>query len=331
MTLGESRPVSTIFLGGGTPSHLSPEETERLLGLIDRWFPIAVGGEYSLEANPLDLTPERLRVWKQHGVTRVSLGVQSFDDRFLEILERDHRRPDIQRGISLLREWEFDVSIDLIFGVPGQTLEDWNATLSQGLDLNPDHVSTYGLTFEKGTSFWMRREGGILENIPEEVEREMYGLAMDRLNDAGVKQYEISNFARKGFECRHNQVYWSGDEYYGHGPGAARYMEGTRATNHRSVTTWLSRIERGESPMMDQETLDPEGRARELLFLGLRRVSGIDRLDFQKRTGFELDQFVGETIRKHVASGLVEETETGICLTREGRFLADTVISDYLA
>lgn len=330
-TLGERRSVSTIFLGGGTPSHLSVEETGRLLKLVNQWFALEEGGEESLEANPLDLTEERLEVWKRSGVTRVSLGVQSFEDRFLEILERDHRRGDIGQGVELLRRWGFDISIDLIFGIPGQSLSDWEETLEEAIGLRPEHISTYGLTFEKGTSFWVRREEGGLGNVPEEAEREMYGLAMDRLPEAGLMQYEISNFAREGYACRHNGVYWSGDEYYGHGPGGARYLEGTRATNHRSVTTWLGRMERGESPLMDEERLEPEARGRELLFLGLRRVAGVDRADFERRTGYGLDELVGETIRKHVTRGLVEDTGRGVRLTREGRFLADSVIADYLA
>ncbi len=225
----------------------------------------------------------------------------------------------------------FDVSLDLIFGVPGQTIEDWERTLEEAIAHSPEHLSTYGLTFEKGTSFWNRREAGGLVSLSDEVEREMYGMAMDVLPERGYGQYEISNFARTGKECRHNQTYWSGDEYFAHGPGAARYLQGVRATNHRSVTTWLARMERNESPIMEEERLEPEGQARELLFLGLRRNRGVDRSEYKERTGFDLDQLVGKTIRKHVSLGWIEEVGDGIRLTREGRFVADSVMSDYLA
>lgn len=328
--LDSPRPVNTLFLGGGTPSHLSPEETAQLLSLLKTWFPLQPGGEFSLEANPLDITPERLALWKQYGITRVSLGIQSFDDQVLKLLERDHRREDIRRAVSLLREHDFHISLDLIFGVPHQTLADWQTALDEALDLQPQHLSTYGLTFEKGTSFWTRREQGLLPQAPDELERDMYALVMDYLPTQGFPQYEISNFAPPAFECRHNQVYWSGDHYYGHGPGAARYLDGTRATNHRSVTTWLNRLDRGLSPLMEQETLEPQHRARELLFLGLRRNAGINRADFLHRTGLDLDQLVGHTLRKHLAQGHLADTGTNIHLTREGRFLADTLIADYL-
>lgn len=324
-------PVSTLFIGGGTPSHLSVAETETLLGMIEKKYPLTTGGEYSLEANPLDVTRERAEVWKGHGITRVSLGVQSFEERFLKLLERDHRREEVVTAVHLLRECGFDVSLDLIFGVPGQTIEDWERTLEEAIALSPEHLSTYGLTFEKGTSFWNRREAGGLVSLPDEVEREMYGMAMDVLPERGYGQYEISNFARTGKECRHNQTYWSGDEYFAHGPGAARYLQGVRATNHRSVTTWLARMERNESPIMEEERLEPEGQARELLFLGLRRNRGVDRSEYKERTGFDLDQLVGKTIRKHVSLGWIEEVGDGIRLTREGRFVADSVMSDYLA
>ena len=182
------------------------------------------------------------------------------------------------------------LSLDLIFATPGETLDEWAADLEAAIALEPDHISTYGLTFERGTAFWTRRERGELAEVDEELQREMYALAIDRLTAAGYEHYEVSNFARPGRRSRHNQVYWSGDGYFAAGPGAARYVDGVRETNHRSTTTYLQRVLAGESPVAEREQLDAEARARELLVFGLRRIEGVARRDFAARTGFEIDE-----------------------------------------
>jgi oxygen-independent coproporphyrinogen-3 oxidase len=196
--------------------------------------------------------------------------------------------------------------------------------------LGPGHVSTYGLTFEKGTAFWSRRAHGRLQQAPDELERAMYAAAMDDLAEAGFEQYELSNFARPGRRCRHNETYWGGLSYYGFGPGAARYLGGRREINHRSVTTWLARVLSGKSPVGEIDELSPADRARETLVVGLRRARGVGRQEFHARTGFDLDAIAGRAIARHCATGLLERTADGIRLTREGRFLADTVVVDCL-
>ena len=223
-----------------------------------------------------------------------------------------------------------NISLDLIFGVPGQTLADWRETVLQAIDLNPSHLSTYGLTFERGTAFWTRRERGDLSGVDEELERDQYALAMELLPAAGYAQYEISNFAKAGFECRHNNVYWSGDEYWAFGPGAARYLKGRRETNIRSVLGWLARIERNESPVADFEELDLQHRARELIYLGLRRMSGVSRQAFLERTGMKLDEVCGRALEEQKKLGLIDDDKIRICLTREGRFVADRVVMEFL-
>lgn len=325
------RPVETIFIGGGTPTHLASAELSRLLQLTREWFPLQANGEFSVEANPLGLDAPRLRVLAEAGVNRLSLGVQSFDSQVLEVLERDHRAGEIHQAVTTARPYFQNISLDLIFGVPGQSLESWEATLQQAIGLQPQHISTYGLTFEKGTPFWNRRRKGELPQIDEDLERAMYALAMDQLAAAGYRQYELSNFAKPGFECRHNQVYWAGEGYYAAGPGAARYINGRRETNHRSVTTWIERLRLGKSPVMDAEELPPEGRAREMLMLGLRRTAGIDRELFAQHSGFRVEELAEEALRKHIAGGFVEESPLGtIRLTHAGRFVADTVIVDFV-
>jgi oxygen-independent coproporphyrinogen-3 oxidase len=328
--LERPREVDTLFFGGGTPTHLPASQLARLLALTRRWFPPAPGAEICVEANPAGLDDAKVAVLADAGVNRVSLGVQSFDTQMLELLERDHRGADVSAVIARLRPAIPNIGLDLIFGVPGQTVELWQQTLATALALEPTHVSTYGLTFEKGTAFQSRLDKGLLNKCDEELERTMYAVAMDELPRAGLEQYELSNFARPGFRCRHNEVYWAGRPFFGFGPGAARYAGGRRELNHRSVTTWINRVLAGHSPIADAEELSPEGRARELVMLNLRRCSGLSLAEFHEQTGFDFRELAGDTLPRHLRQGLLEEQDGHVRLTREGRFLADTVFSEYV-
>lgn len=323
--------LETLFFGGGTPTHLPPDALTRLFSLLLERFQLAQDAEFSVEANPANLSEETIAVLADFGVNRVSLGAQSFDQSALVTLERDHTPLEIVAAVENLRKGGIEnVSLDLIFGVPGQNLESWRETLRHGVSLSPTHVSAYGLTFEKGTSFWTRREKGMLTQAAEELEREMYAMAMEELPAFGFRQYEISNYARPGYESRHNQVYWAAKPFEGFGPGAARYLDGVRRTNHRSLFTWIKRLKAGESPVADVDELAPENRAREAIFVGLRRVEGIDRHEFHEQTGFGLDELAGTTIRRQVQFGAIEDDGISIRLTREGRFIADSVIAEFL-
>ncbi len=329
-SLETRRTVSTLFLGGGTPTHLNCGALDRLLALVHRWFELTPDYEFSVEANPSGFDRDKTEVLSAYGVNRVSLGVQSFDAAVLEVLERDHGAAQIEAAAALLAEKIPNFSFDLIFGVPGQSLAGWRETLRRAAALGPAHLSTYGLTFEKGTAFWSRRKKGSLRQAPDDLERAMYAAAMDDLASAGFDQYELSNFARPQRRCRHNETYWAGLPYYGFGPGAARYLGGRREMNHRSVTTWLARVLSGKSPVGDIDELSPADRAREILVIGLRRAGGVRGDEFRARTGFDLEHAAGPAIARHCASGLLERTADGVRLTREGRFLADTVIVDCL-
>lgn len=328
--LERPREVDTLFFGGGTPTHLEPDKLARLLALAREWFTLAPGYEFSVEANPAGLTDEKLRLMAEAGVNRVSLGVQSFDEGLLKLLERDHREADILDAVSRLQQRFENVSLDLIFALPGQTLDHWRETLWRAVELWPTHLSTYGLTFEKGTAFWSRREKGAIEQLPNELERDMYAAAIDDLAETGFVQYEISNFALPGFRCRHNQTYWRALPYFGFGPGAARYINGRRESNHRSTTTWIKRVLAGQSGIAMSEELTPEHRAREAIVLGLRQLDGISRDDFRTLTGFDLDSLASDTIARETAAGRIEDFGAGIRLTREGLFLGDQVMIAFL-
>jgi oxygen-independent coproporphyrinogen III oxidase len=334
-TVVERPEIDTLFIGGGTPTHLSPDQLSRLLGLLLARFRFTEEIEVSVEANPADfcqlgLGEDKIAALSEGGVNRISLGVQSFETPILHTLERDHVREDIHRAVDVVRERVMNISFDLIFGVPGQSLSDWQSTLEEAVSLAPEHISTYGLTIEKGTTFWSKRRKGDLILLPEETEREMYSLAMERLPDAGFQQYELSNFAQPGRTCQHNEVYWTGLPFYGFGPGAARYIDGIRTTNHRSVTSWIKRVLANRSMVGDEEQLSPEDRAREILVISLRRTEGISKSEFHIRTGYFPDEISGEAISRNKKVGLLEETATHLRLSREGRFLADTVIVDCL-
>ncbi len=329
-SLESPREVATVFFGGGTPTHLPPRQLATLLELTRKWFTLAPGYEWSVEANPFGLTDEKIELLADAGVNRISLGVQSFDADVLKLLERDHRAEEVVSAVERIRRRIENVGLDLIFGVPGQTLDLWRETLSKAIELKPTHLSTYGLTFEKGTAFWTRREKGALVQLPDELERDMYAATMSDLAVAEFEHYEISNFARPGFRCRHNQTYWQAIPYFGFGPGAARYINGVRTSNHRSTTTWIKRILAGESTIGMTEELLPEHRAREALVLGLRQLDGVRRDRFQQLTGFDLDELAGSEIARQITAKNIDDFGDGIRLSRTGIFLADSVIVDFL-
>lgn len=322
--------VDTVFLGGGTPTQLTAPRLERLLNLLHEHFDWQVGGEFSVECNPVGLTNDKLGVLQAAGINRLSLGVQSFDAQVLATLERDHREADIVDCVArCLRLFE-NLALDLIFAVPGQSLELWQQTLHRAVTLGTTHLSTYGLTFEKGTSFWTRRSKGQLIEADNELELSMYEASMQQLADAGFAQYEISNFARPGYESRHNQVYWSGLPYWGFGPGAASYLDGERRLNHRSTTTWIQRVLNGASAIYETERLEPEDRARELIVLGLRTTAGVNRAEFRIASDFDLDELVGNELAELVERGLILDDGDVVKLTHEGKCLADSVAGELL-
>jgi len=322
--------LDTVFFGGGTPTQLSAQQLERLCEIVHDRFQLTAETEFSVEANPARMTDDRIAVLSDAGVNRISLGVQSFDDATLTMLERDHRRADVFDCVDRIRKRIENISLDLIFAVPGQSLALWESTLQTAIDLSPTHLSTYGLTFEKGTAFWTRREKGELPQAAEDLERQMYEVAMSKLAAHDFDQYEISSFARPGFRCRHNQIYWSGKTYFGFGPGAASLMNNERRQNHRSVTTWINKVLAGESAIGEVEELDPKSFARELLVLSLRTNDGVTRKTFHEQTGFDIANLAGESINRLMDQGLIQEVDSTIRLTYEGRFLADTVAGELL-
>ncbi len=328
--LEHPRPVDTLFLGGGTPTHLAAEQLDRLLQLVRRWFELSPGGEFSVEANPIDVTADRVARLAAAGVTRLSLGAQSFAATKLRVLERDHAAHHVNRAVELARPAFESVSLDLIFAAPGETLADWRGDLDNALRLAPDHVSTYGLTYEKGTSYWSRRDRGELANLPEETERAMYEAAIDALTAAGYEHYEVSNFSRPGRRCRHNEVYWLGGTFYAAGPGAAGFEQGERRINHRSTTTWMRRVLAGEDAVAERETLSPEERLRERLVFGLRRIEGVDLAALSEEFDLDTSKLIRTPLEKLLRYGLISLAGNQLRLTREGLMVSDSVVGEFL-
>lgn len=328
--LGQPHPVETLFFGGGTPTYLPHRPLERLLRLMQTWLPFLPGHEFSVEANPSYLDVEKIDLLHAFGVNRLSLGVQSFQPTLLRVLERDHRPEDVPRVLEFIRPRIPNVSVDLIFGVPGQTAAQWQDDLTQAIALGPVHVATYGLTFEKGTPLWKQRERGQVVSLDEETECGFYTDAMDILEQAGFEHYEISNFARPSFGCRHNQTYWANHAYWGFGVGAARYVQGVRALNTRDVQTYIRRMQQGQSPTFQSECLPMRERAVETILIQLRRGRGIERDSFRSQTGFDLDNLAGPKLRELSDLDLLHDNGETVRLTRRGKCLADAVVAAIL-
>lgn len=327
--LGAPQEVDTIFAGGGTPTRLEASQLERLLKAIARWFVLSPGGEWTVEANPGTLDAEKADVLAAGGVNRVSLGAQSFQPTLLHTLERNHAPEEVGRALEWVRPRFPRWSLDLIFGVPGSTPEMWASDLESALAFGPSHLSCYGLVYEKGTLLWRQWQAGEVRSVDEDVERAMYEHTINRLAGAGLQMYEISNFARRGHESRHNLVYWANDAYFGVGLGAARYVGGVRSVNTRDLPAYLRRIEAGESATGPSETLDSEARARETAVLMLRRTEiGLERADFLRRTGVDFDRLAGPILERYVGQGLLEDSGTRVRFTPEGLFLADSVLCE---
>ena len=322
--------VDTIFVGGGTPTHLTPVQLQELFRLIYTHFQPVADAEISVEANPDGLDEDRLNVLRDHGVNRLSLGVQSFDESVLKALERTHTGVQAIETVQRCQQWISNISLDLIFGVPGQSLSSWTQTLNTATTLPVRHVSTYGLTFETGTPFFRRERHGELKRTPDDLERQMYLDAIATLTDSGLRHYEVSNFAVPGSECRHNMVYWNADEYFAFGPGAASYLDGLRRTNTRSVVKWLKAWQHGESAVEDSEELSNEEKAREAIMLALRMRNGLNVPAFEQRFGLSFAEIAGPALQQHLASGYLHQQTDFIALTTEGLLIADTIIADFL-
>jgi oxygen-independent coproporphyrinogen-3 oxidase len=322
----------TVFFGGGTPSLLPLEPMRRLIrGLRDR-FDLSGVNEWTIECNPATVTSEYCRMLHDMGVNRLSFGAQSFNAAELKALERHHDPADVFRSIEIARAAGFArLNVDLIYAIPGQDLVSWMQSLETAIGLGTSHLSCYGLTYESNTPMGVKKRLGQVRGVEEEIELEMLHATRRRLGVEGFHPYEISNYARAGEECRHNLVYWNGENYIGLGPSAASHVEGTRWRNQPHLGEWESAVDSRELPSIDIETLSPPRRAGELAYLQLRLARGIDFDAFAARTGCDAHELYADSLDRLSRVGLLDIDARGFRLTERGLNVADAVAAEFLA
>jgi oxygen-independent coproporphyrinogen-3 oxidase len=322
----------TVFFGGGTPSLLPIEEMRRLILGLRELFDFSACNEFTIEANPATVWDEYARMLVDCGVNRVSMGAQSFDLKELAILERHHEPADVARSLEILRSAGISrLNIDLIYGVPGQSMSAWMRSLERAIKMGTEHLSCYGLTYEPNTPLAVRRRLGLVSAIEPELEVEMMRATRARLRDARLEPYEISNYSKPGAECRHNLLYWTGGGYIGLGPSAASHVDGMRWKNRPHLGEWETAIDSGELPAIEVEQLDLQERAGELAMLMLRLTKGIDDAVFTARIGRSVRSFFADVIDRLTQLGLLEPSESGICLSERGIPVMDSVAAEFVS
>ena len=322
--------LRTLYIGGGTPTALSAPQLEVLLEGLTKNLDLSALEELTIEANPGDLDADKIAVLKNSAVNRVSLGVQTFDDKMLKKIGRSHLEKDIYENIDRLKLAGFDnISIDLIYALPGQTMEQVKDNVAKAIGLDIPHMSLYSLILENHTVFMNRMRRGKLPLPKEELEAEMFEYIIAELERAGFEHYEISNFSKPDFESRHNLMYWDNAEYYGIGAGASGYVNGVRYKNHGPIRHYLNAVEEGNA-RITEEHLSQKEQMEEEMFLGLRKKSGVSMARFEEKFGRSFDGLYGETVRDLVQQGLMQIEGDRVRMTKRGLFLGDTVAERFI-
>jgi len=324
--------VSTVFIGGGTPTILLPSQLKQILDTVQQNFNLTSDCEITIEANPATLKLQTLQEIRTAGYNRISIGVQSFDEKELKLLERVHTEGEIHSTIQQARLAQFEnLSIDLMFALPHQTTEKWCSHLNQAIAKNPDHLSTYNLTIEPNTSFFKLHKKGKLRLPHEDIQLEMYKITIQTLEDAGYQQYEISNFSKPGMESRHNINYWNNGEYLGMGAGASSYLNGERFKNTNLPSNYIREIGAKANAIETRERLEPMQAMGETLMLGLRLLKGISIDVFENRFQVSFQKVYGKILEPLLNQELITFNQNRIALSRKGLFLADSVILKFIA
>ena len=321
----------TIYIGGGTPTSLTAKQLDVLLTGIHRYLPTHTTKEFTVEANPGDLTAEKLDVFKAHGVNRLSMGVQTFDDRLLKKIGRKHSVQDVYDTIKLLEKKQFDnVSIDLIYALPGQTLESFRDTLTKALAFDLPHYSMYSLILENKTMFmnWVRQ--GRLELPTQEAETQMFEEAIIAMAQSGHHQYEISNFAKKGKESMHNLVYWDNEHYFGFGAGASGYLDQKRYKNYGPIQHYMKPLKEQRLPIFETEEISRANQIEEEMFLGLRKIEGVSLRRFEEKYNQKLTTVYQSVIDELQQQQLAVLEEDYFRLTPKGLFIGNDVFEKFL-
>ncbi|WP_337475267.1 radical SAM family heme chaperone HemW [Parabacteroides johnsonii] len=323
-------PLDTIYFGGGTPSQLQQADFERIFKAIDCLFNISSCKEITLEVNPDDMTPEYVASLRNLPFNRVSMGVQSFKEKDLHFLNRRHDREQALRAVELCKENGIpNISIDLIYGLPGQTLEEWQENLDDAIHLEIPHISAYHLIYEEGTALYKLMEAGKVAPIEEELSVTLFSTLINRLAEAGYLHYEISNFARPGYFSQHNSSYWTGKKYIGIGPSAHSYDGESRQWNISSLPHYLEGIRTG-IPNIEIEKLDINTKYNDFIITGLRTMWGIRTSDIREQFGEEKQAYLERQAASYLHQGLLIYENDTLTLSKEGIFISDGIMSDLL-
>lgn len=322
--------INTIFIGGGTPTYLSLEALNILSDSIYK-LNLSSDIEFTVEGNPGTFTKDKLIIFKRMGVNRLSIGLQAAQDSLLRKIGRIHSFQEFLDSFNLARNVGFDnINIDLMFGLPNQTLENWIETLEEVLKLNPDHISCYSLIVEEGTPFYQMYNDGKIELPNEDIERKMYYETLKILNERGYLQYEISNYSKIGKECKHNLVYWNLEEYIGVGSGAHSYIGGERFSNPVIIEDYIESVENNKFTKIDAHKNSFEDEVEEFLFMGLRKIEGISLKKFEEKFKKNIYLIYADIIDKNRKRDLLEIVEGSLRLTKKGIELSNEVMSDFI-
>ncbi|MSU86309.1 radical SAM family heme chaperone HemW [Streptococcus dysgalactiae] len=322
--------LKTLYIGGGTPTAITAAQLEYLLSHLERNLNLGYLEEFTIEANPGDLTPDKIEVLKQSAVNRISLGVQTFNNKQLKQIGRSHNEEQIYSTIANLKAAGFhNISIDLIYSLPGQTLAQVKENVAKALALDIPHLSLYSLILEHHTVFMNKMRRGKLNLPTEDLEAEMFEYIISEMEANGFEHYEISNFTKPGFESRHNLMYWDNVEYFGCGAGASGYLNGIRYQNRVPIRHYLKAVEAGNA-RLNEEVLRKEEMMEEELFLGLRKKTGVSIQRFQKKFGISFEERYGTIVRDLQDQGLLVKDDAFVRMTKKGLFLGDSVAERFI-
>lgn len=325
--------IETIFVGGGTPTVLDHNQMAYFLESVNQSLdPGANTVEFTMEANPGNLDRKKLVLMRKAGVNRLSLGVQAFNDELLSGIGRTHKIADVFRTVELAKEVGFtNISVDLMFRLPGQTMETLKESLRVASALDIQHISIYSLQIEPRTIFYNRMRKGTLQLPDEDEEADMFQVILDTLEKNGLRQYEISNFARSGYESRHNQVYWQNEDYYGFGAGAHSYINGVRRVNAGWTKKYIRLIRENGIAFVDEHSVNLREKMEDEMFLGLRKAEGISKRHFEERFGQRIDDVFGDAVDRLLQRNLLVEEGDRIFLTKQGVFLGNEVFQEFIS
>jgi len=329
--VSDNREVPSVYIGGGTPSYIDAKYITEILEVVKNRFNVENDAEITIEVNPGTIDENKLNLYKKVGINRISFGLQACQNRLLKSIGRIHTYEEAKNGYLLARKCGFNnISLDLMFGLPEQSMDDLKYSLEKIMELKPEHVSTYSLKVEENTVFGKLQKDGNLVLPDEELEREMYYCIKNELKKVGYEHYEISNFAKIGHQSRHNNSYWEGQDYLGFGAGASSLYKNTRRSNENDIEKYIEKILNTEKVFEIEEELDEKAKLSEAMILGLRKLNGVSKIDIKEKLGYDIMEVYFDEITKLLRLGLLFQEDDRIRLTDKGLDLANQVFMEFV-